>query len=87
MATPMTCRTCPAPLDSSLLVLDSEDETFLKATTRIDDTQKLRDHIQLVAREAYEVSGSVDERKSEIANTLYRCSLTVQLARILSPGE
>ena len=46
----------PAPLDPSLLVLDSEDEAFFKATTRIDDTQKLRNHIQGVAREAYEVS-------------------------------
>jgi len=44
-----------APLDPSLLVLDSEDEAFFKATTKIDDTQELRNHIQGVAREAYEV--------------------------------
>jgi hypothetical protein len=53
----MTCGICPAPLDSSLLVLDSEDEVFFHATTKID-TQELRDHIQMVAREAYEVSES-----------------------------
>jgi hypothetical protein len=45
-------------LDPSLLVLDPEDEAFFKATTKIDDTQELRNHIQSVAREAYEVSGS-----------------------------
>ncbi|KAI0301345.1 hypothetical protein BC826DRAFT_905092 [Russula brevipes] len=45
----------PTPLDPSLLVLDSDDEAFFKATTNIDDTQELRNHIQMVAREAYEV--------------------------------
>ena len=45
-------------LDPSLLVLDSEDEAFFKATTKIDDTQELRNHIQSVARQAYEVSES-----------------------------
>ena len=50
--------TTPAPLDPSLLVLDPEDEAFFKATTKIDDTQELRTHIQGVAREAYEVSCS-----------------------------
>jgi len=45
----------PPPLDPSLLVLDAEDEAFFKATTKIDDTQELRDHIQKVAKEAYEV--------------------------------
>lgn len=54
----MTCGTCPPPLDPSLLVLDSDDEAFFKATTKINDTQELRDHIQMVAREAYEVSES-----------------------------
>lgn len=51
--------TVSAPLDPSLLVLDSEDEAFFKATTQIGDTQELRNHIQGVAREAYEVSGSL----------------------------
>lgn len=50
--------TVSAPLDPSLLVLDSGDEAFFKATTKIDDTQELRNHIQTVAREAYEVSKS-----------------------------
>ena len=45
-------------LDPSLLVLDPEDEAFFKATTKIDDTEELRNHIQSVAREAYEVSRS-----------------------------
>jgi hypothetical protein len=46
----------PAPLDLSLLVLSSDEEDFLKAITKIDDAQELRDHIQMVAKEAYEVS-------------------------------
>jgi hypothetical protein len=50
--------TVSAPLDPSLLVLDSGDEAFFKAMTKIDDTQELRNHIQTVAREAYEVSKS-----------------------------
>jgi hypothetical protein len=62
----MTCGTYPAPLDPSLLVLDSEDEAFFKAKTKIDDTQELRDHIQVVAREAYEVSGSGWQEKVEV---------------------
>jgi hypothetical protein len=45
------------PLDPSLLVLDSENEAFFKATTRISDEQELRDHIRTVATEAYEASG------------------------------
>ena len=51
--------TVSAPLDPSLLVLDSGDEAFFKATTQIDDPQELRNHIQRVAKEAYEVSGSL----------------------------
>lgn len=50
--------TVSVPLDPSLLVLDAGDEAFFKATTKIDDTQELRSHIQTVAREAYEVSKS-----------------------------
>jgi hypothetical protein len=53
-----TSMTVIPPLDPSLLVLDSEDEAFFKAITKIDDTQELRNHIQRVAREAYEVSAS-----------------------------
>ncbi|KAI9511364.1 hypothetical protein F5148DRAFT_975292 [Russula earlei] len=45
----------PPPLDPSLLVLDPHDEAFFKATTKIDDTQELRDHIRRVAKEAFEV--------------------------------
>ncbi|KAI0260008.1 hypothetical protein BC834DRAFT_832569 [Gloeopeniophorella convolvens] len=44
-----------APLDPSLLVLDSEEESFFKATTGIDDAAHLRKHIQHVARKAYNV--------------------------------
>ncbi|KAI0299339.1 hypothetical protein B0F90DRAFT_1560911, partial [Multifurca ochricompacta] len=43
------------PLDLALLVLDPNEEAFLKILTKIDDAQELRDHIQRVAREAYEV--------------------------------
>lgn len=50
--------TISVPLDPSLLVLDAGDEAFFKALTKIDDTQELRDHIQTVAREGYEVSKS-----------------------------
>jgi len=46
----------PPPLDSSLLVLDPKDKAFFKATTKIDDTQELRNHIREVAKGAYEVS-------------------------------
>lgn len=46
----------PAPLDPSLLVLDSDNEAFFKATTLISDVQELRDHIRTVATEAYQVS-------------------------------
>ena len=46
----------PAPLDPSLLVLDSDNEAFFKATTLISDVQELRDHIRTVATEAYKVS-------------------------------
>lgn len=49
----------PPPLDPSLLVLDSDDEAFFKATTKIGDTQELLHHIQRVANKAYEVGGSV----------------------------
>ena len=46
----------PVPLDSSLLVLDFDEEAFLKAATNIEDTEELRNHIQRIAREAFEVS-------------------------------
>ncbi|KAI9438322.1 hypothetical protein H4582DRAFT_255501 [Lactarius indigo] len=45
----------PPPLDPSLLVLDSDNEAFFKATTRISGSQELRDHIRAVATEAFEV--------------------------------
>ena len=45
----------PVPPDPSLLVLDSDEEVFLKATTNIEDTEELRSHIQRIALEAFEV--------------------------------
>lgn len=46
----------PVPPDSSLLVLDSDEEAFLKAATKLEDTEELRSHIQRIAWEAFEVS-------------------------------
>ncbi len=48
----------PAPPDLSLLVLDSDEEAFLKAATNIDDTEELRNHVQRIAKEAFEVGRS-----------------------------
>lgn len=45
----------PVPPDPSLLVLDSDEEAFLKAATKIEDTEELRSHIQSIALEAFEV--------------------------------
>ena len=47
----------PVPPDPSLLVLDSDEEAFLKAATNIDDPGELRDHIQRIAMEAFRVGG------------------------------
>jgi len=47
----------PAPPDPSLLVLDSDEEAFLKAATNIDDSKELRNHIQRIAMEAFKVGG------------------------------
>jgi hypothetical protein len=46
--------TCPAALDPNLAL--TPKEVFFKTTTRIDDTEELRDRIQRVAREGYEVN-------------------------------
>ena len=48
--------------DPSLLVLDSDNEAFFKATTPISDVQELREHILTVAAEAYEVSSKCNIR-------------------------
>jgi len=45
----------PVPPDPSLLVLDFDEEAFLKAATNIEDTEELRSHIQRIAWEAFEV--------------------------------
>jgi len=45
----------PVPPDSSLLVLEFDEEVFLKAATNIEDTEELRSHIHRIAREAFEV--------------------------------
>jgi hypothetical protein len=69
--------TTPAALDPSLLVLTSDDEDFLKAITRIDDAQELRDHIQRVGREAYEVSWRNSNRQSkDVIDIVCRCFRT-----------
>jgi hypothetical protein len=47
----------PAPPDPSLLVLDPDEEAFLKAATNIDDSEELRNHIQRIAIEAFKVGG------------------------------
>ena len=44
------------PLDHSLLVLNPDTETFFKAETGIQDTEKLREHIIEVQKEAFKVS-------------------------------
>ncbi|KAI0252758.1 hypothetical protein BJV78DRAFT_1091313, partial [Lactifluus subvellereus] len=43
------------PLDLSLLVLNPDEENFLRAITKVDDARELRDHIRRVATKAYEV--------------------------------
>jgi len=48
----------PAPPDSSLLVLEFDEEVFLKAATSIEDTEELHSHIHKIAREAFEVGKS-----------------------------
>ena len=45
----------PVPPDLSLLVLNPDEEAFLKAATYIEDTEELRSHIQRIALEAFEV--------------------------------
>jgi hemoglobin-like flavoprotein len=47
----------PVPPDPSLLVLDSDEEAFLKAATNIDEPEELRNHIQRIAMQAFEVGG------------------------------
>ena len=47
------------PLDDTLLELDSEEETFLKLETDIQDTEELRKHIIEVQADAYKVSPSI----------------------------
>jgi hypothetical protein len=67
----------PAPLDPSLLVLTSSDEDFLKAITRIDDAQELRNHIRRVAREAYEASWrSSNQQSKDVIDIVCRCFRT-----------
>jgi hypothetical protein len=46
------------PLDGSLLVLDSEAESFFMAETRIQHSEELKKHIIEVQEEAYKVSHS-----------------------------
>lgn len=43
------------PLNSDLLVLDLDTETFFKAETGIHDTEELRKHVVQVQEDAYKV--------------------------------
>jgi hypothetical protein len=56
----------PVPPDPSLLVLDSDEEVFLRAATNIEDTEELRSHIQRIALEAFEV-GKLGDRSLKMS--------------------
>lgn len=43
------------PLNTDVLALDADTETFFKAETGIQDTEQLRKHIVQVQEEAYKV--------------------------------
>lgn len=71
-----------APLDLSLLVLNPDEENFLKAITKIDDAQELRDHIRRVATEAYKVCRQTVTRSRKTSLTSF-AGVSVQFYRIL----